>query len=325
MTSEERDSDTARLCASADGLAAVWGRGLAVPSAIDYRGAAPARIFPARIVFAVIVAGLLAACSTTSGRKPGGYYLDDGPGPNPPTNLNQIPDPVPKAEPIKAATGRPYTVLGRTYTPMTQLGPYEARGLASWYGRRYHGQPTASGERYDMYAMTAAHATLPIPSYARVTNLHTGKSVIVRINDRGPFRGGRLIDLSYVAAYKLGILGSGSDVVEVQSVVPGHTAPVQRLVAHGTSEVQPVPEPPVTREATGAYVQLGSFGQRSNAESFLARMRAELGWQSDTIGLHADAGLYRVLAGPYPDREHALQAAARIQRSLEFKPVVITR
>ncbi len=104
---------------------------------------------------------------------------------------------------------------------MARVVPYKARGRASWYGKRYHGQPTASGEPYDMYAMTAAHPTLPIPSYARVTNLRNGKAVIVRINDRGPFRGDRLIDLSYTAAYQLGIVGSGSDLVEVESIVPG--------------------------------------------------------------------------------------------------------
>ena len=321
MTSEEWNNDTAGRYAAAEGL--VRDACLALRAFADF--ALPAGVAQGRIVVALLLSGLLAACSTAPARKAGGYYLDDGPGPNPPANLSRIPDPVPKAEPIKASTARPYTALGRMYTPMTQLGPYEARGRASWYGRRYHGQPTASGERYDMYAMTAAHATLPIPSYARVTSLRTGQSVIVRINDRGPFRGGRLIDLSYVAAYKLGILDSGSDMVEVQSIVPGQPMQVQRLASRATPEAQAVQEPPVTREAAGSYVQLGSFGQRSNAESFLVRMRAELGGQVESIGLHTGAGLYRVLAGPYPDREQALQAADLIQRSLDLKPLVITR
>ena len=152
--------------------------------------------------------------------RPGGYYLDDGPGANPPANLDGIPDAVPKLEPLRRANSRPYEALGTSYRPMAALGPYKARGLATWYGRRYHGKPTASGEIYDMYAMSGAHPILPIPSYVRVTNLQNGRAVVVRINDRGPFIDGRLIDLSYTAAYKLGILG-GATMVEVETVIPG--------------------------------------------------------------------------------------------------------
>ena len=119
------------------------------------------------------------------------------------------------------ADTRPYTVLGQSYTPMTRLTPYKERGIASWYGKRYHDQKTSSGEIYDMYAMTAAHTVLPMPSYARVTNLANDKSVVVRINDRGPFRSDRLIDLSYTAAQHLGLLGRGSGLVEVEAIVPG--------------------------------------------------------------------------------------------------------
>ena len=192
-----------------------------------------------------------------SARKPGGYYLDDGPGDNPPPNLDQIPDAQPRAEPIKASTAKPYVALGQRYTPMTAAAPYKARGLASWYGRRYHGKPTASGEPYDMYAMTAAHPTLPIPSYARVTNLRSGKSVIVRVNDRGPFRGDRLIDLSYTAAYQLGIIGSGSDLVEVESIMPGQAVSAHSVDAPVPEPTAPVPaaqasEPPVGRTAEPA-------------------------------------------------------------------------
>ncbi|MBI0407864.1 MAG: septal ring lytic transglycosylase RlpA family protein [Nitrosospira sp.] len=115
---------------------------------------------------------------------------------------------------------RPYVALGKLYVPMTALGLYKEQGMASWYGRRYHKQKTASGEIYDMYAMTAAHATLPLPSYARVTNIVNKKSVVVRINDRGPFLSNRLIDLSYTAAYKLDVLNGGSALVEVESIVP---------------------------------------------------------------------------------------------------------
>ncbi|HEU4855175.1 MAG TPA: septal ring lytic transglycosylase RlpA family protein [Nitrosospira sp.] len=168
--------------------------------------------------------------SIFSGAKGGGYYRDDGPGDNPPADLASIPDAVPRDEPLRPANMRPYAALGKWYTPMTGLESYKERGIASWYGRRYHGQKTASGEVYDMYGMTAAHTTLPIPSYARVTNIRSGKSVVVRVNDRGPFLSSRLIDLSYTAAYKLDVLSGGSAWVEVESILPG-AGPTLQLTA----------------------------------------------------------------------------------------------
>src|SRR5687767_11512448 len=161
----------------------------------------------------------------------GGYYLDDGPGDSPPPGLEQVPDAVPRAEPLHRGTMRPYLVMGQSYTPMTALQPYKARGAASWYGRRYHGRQTSSGEIYDMYAMTAAHTVLPIPSYARVTNPANMKSIVVRVNDRGPFHSDRLIDLSYTAAYKLGLLGGGRAVVEVETIIVDAGTPVIPRVA----------------------------------------------------------------------------------------------
>ena len=148
------------------------------------------------------------------------YYKDDGPGDAPPPNLDAIADAVPRLEPLHRFANRPYTVLGQDYVPATTLRPYKERGIASWYGRKFHGQKTSIGETYDMYGMTAAHPTLPLPSYARVTNVATGKSVIVRVNDRGPFLHSRVIDLSYAAAYKVGIAGKGSGEVEVEAIVP---------------------------------------------------------------------------------------------------------
>ncbi len=151
----------------------------------------------------------------------GAYYKDDGPGDNPPANLGAITDAVPRTEPLHRYANRPYQRFGRDYTPLTSVGEFRQSGIASWYGRRFHGQPTSSGELYDMYAMTAAHPTLPIPSYARVTNLANGRSVVVRINDRGPFHSDRVIDLSYAAAWKLGIVEAGSGRVVIEAVLPG--------------------------------------------------------------------------------------------------------
>ena len=167
---------------------------------------------------ALLIASLLAACGTAP--KRGGYYEDDGPGTSPPANLDRMVDADPAIEPLNRAANNPYSVFGRQYVPFRSLQPYRERGIGSWYGRKFHGQRTSSGERYDMYAMTAAHPILPIPSYARVTNLRNGRSVVVRINDRGPFYSGRIIDLSYAAAYKLGYVGAGSAPVEVEAILP---------------------------------------------------------------------------------------------------------
>lgn len=155
---------------------------------------------------------VLAGCA--SGPRPG----SDGPEARPPPNLGSVPDAEPRVEPIRlGGPNRPYEVLGRSYTPMTQDRPVTERGLASWYGRKFHGRRTASGEVYDMYAMTAAHKTLPIPSYARVRNPANGREIIVRINDRGPFHAGRIVDLSYTAALRLGVL-NGVAPVELERI-----------------------------------------------------------------------------------------------------------
>ncbi|MCA1326490.1 septal ring lytic transglycosylase RlpA family protein [Herbaspirillum sp. alder98] len=153
-----------------------------------------------------------------SGR--GGYYKDDGPGDHVPDGLLDVADAEPQVEPVSRAASRPYAVFGKTYVPITDTQPFIQRGIGSWYGKKFHGQKTSSGELYDMYKMTAAHPTLPIPSYARVTNLKTGKQVIVRVNDRGPFHSSRIIDLSYTAALKLGYLGTGSSELEVERILP---------------------------------------------------------------------------------------------------------
>jgi len=175
-----------------------------------------------RKTLSILSLAFVAACGSAPNK--GGYYKDDGPHERPPANLDRVADAVPRTEPLHKYANRPYEAMGRKYVPMTTVQPFRQQGLASWYGKRYHGQKTSSGETYDMYAMTAAHPTLPIPSYARVTNVANGKSVVVRINDRGPFKSERVIDVSYVAAYKLGFVQAGQARVQVESVVPGRTA-----------------------------------------------------------------------------------------------------
>ncbi|OZI25907.1 septal ring lytic transglycosylase RlpA family lipoprotein [Bordetella genomosp. 9] len=179
-----------------------------------------------------LLAAVVAGCSSTGGRKRGGYYQDDGPDANPPGNLAAVPDAEPRIEPLASGANKPYVVFGKRYVPMTGDQPYTQRGIASWYGKKFHGNSTSIGEPYDMYAMTAAHPTLPIPSYARVTSAINGKTIIVRVNDRGPFHDNRIMDLSYVAAYKLGIIGPGSGEVTVQRILPDE---VRRMVAERES------------------------------------------------------------------------------------------
>ena len=176
----------------------------------------------------VALIALLAACSTTppgsAPAKKSVYYQDDGPPDRIPADIAAIPDAVPRVEPPHRAASRSYVALGRTYTPLTGDVPFRQRGMASWYGRQFHGNRTANGEIYDMFGMTAAHPILPLPSYVRVTNVRTGRSVIVRVNDRGPFKHDRVIDLSYAAATKLGIASAGTGEVEVERITMAQIA-----------------------------------------------------------------------------------------------------
>ena len=264
----------------------------------------------------------------------GGYLAGDGPGADAPANLDAIPDAVPKAEPLHRYANRPYSALGKTYTPMQAPGNFKQRGIASWYGKKFHGQRTSIGEVYDMYGMTAAHPTLPIPSYARVTNPANGKSVIVRINDRGPFLHERIMDLSYVAAYKLGYINNGSAEVEVESIAVDGNAPVTGAVETSAVNVEPIAVAPVAAaapsipvETAGAhtgkvFLQLGAFKSAQGAESFLARMRDELGDGGKVLSLFEKDGLTRVHLGPYANANEARSAASRLASKLGFKPFV---
>ena len=239
----------------------------------------------------------------------GAYYKDDGPGANPPANLASIADAVPKSEVLNARANLPYERFGKSYVPLTGVAPFRETGIASWYGRRFNGQATSSGERYDMYAMTAAHPTLPIPSYARVTNLGNGKSVVVRINDRGPFHTDRIIDLSYAAAWKLGYVDAGSARVQVEAIVP------DSMVAAGAEGQGP----------KGIFLQLGAFSARDAAESFRARLREELGWLPDAVRVVASGALYRLHVGPYRTPDEARSVAERIQSQLNLRPLLLVR
>jgi len=255
--------------------------------------------------------------------RPGGYYKDDGPGENPPSNLDAIPDAVPRLESLNRFANRPYSVFGVDYVPATNLRPYKERGIASWYGRKFHNQKTSTGETYDMYAMTAAHPTLPLPSYARVTNLANGKSVIVRVNDRGPFHPGRIVDLSYAAAWRIGIAQKGSGEVEVESILPTGTpmvAVAQPLPPVGTASA--VAPTPVAQETGGYVVQLGAFANNANAQAFVGRLSNQIAGLSVEAKVHEAGGLFRVVVGPYPTRDEAGRASERLRVALGLDNMV---
>jgi rare lipoprotein A len=278
-----------------------------------------------------------------SGR--GGYYQDDGPGENPPARLLETPDAQVKAEPYNKYANRPYVVFGKTYTPILDASPFEQRGQGSWYGKKFHGQRTSSGEIYDMYKMTAAHPTLPIPSYARVTSYDSGKSVIVRINDRGPFHASRVIDLSYTAALKLGLLDKGSHEVKVERLLPddperlGTTlrnapqAPLAPADAGITALMLEDRDPDAASEAAtvakaetapGYYLQLGAWSKLEMAQ----RMRESLKQYAPLEGLLevVTAGaVHRLFGGPFASRTEAFEAASELPNTLRLKPIVVRR
>lgn len=256
----------------------------------------------------------------------GAYYKNDGPGANTPENLEQIPDAVPKKEARHPYANNAYKVMGNRYIPLAENAEYKARGLASWYGRKFHGNSTAIGEPYDMYAMSAAHPTLPLPSYARVTNLESGKSIVVRVNDRGPFHPGRIIDLSYTAAYKLDILKKVSP-VEVELVEPGD-APTS-FAARSEESIIPAPirsaEPIATPESPSltpgkvVYLQLGAFTNPATADAVMARVTAKLSPTLPGVMRLELNGLHKVHVGPFANAETADKTAGLLQQDLGIK------
>jgi rare lipoprotein A len=262
----------------------------------------------------------LTACSFSPTHRKGGYYEDDGPGRNPP-DVALIPDAVPKREPLAASGNKPYAALGKNYVPVNSATGYRERGVASWYGKKFHGNRTSSGEPYDMYAMTAAHRTLPLPTFVRVTNLQNGKSVVVRVNDRGPFLHNRVIDLSYAAAAKLGIAASGTGLVEVEALDPGKPTvtvaqkPTLQIMSSAqaaepvlASNAKPAPEP--TSATAQIYVQAGAFSLYDNAATLHARLKnvtPSPAFIQSVLTPVAPNGteqrVYRVRVGPLPNVE----------------------
>ena len=212
---------------------------------------------------------------------------------NPPPNLDSIPDAVPKVEPV-TTKGNPssYVVFGKRYYTIKDTNGYTERGIASWYGTKFHGRKTSNGEEYDMYAMSAAHKTLPIPSYVEVRNLRNNRKVIVRVNDRGPFAHNRIIDLSYAAAHKLDILGKGTALVEIRVIDPRKPATIMAQQSQETGSETDVHE-------ANLYLQVGAFSKRDNAEDLRKYLASSLtsSVQINEIN-NKPKSLYRVQVGP---------------------------
>jgi rare lipoprotein A len=291
-------------------------------------------------------------------QRGGGYYKDDGPADEIPSGLDNIPDAQPRLEPLHRFANRPYVVLGKSYVPNTTLKPMRQRGVASWYGRKFHGQRTAIGEPYDMFAMTAAHPTLALPAYVRVTHLGNGKSVVVRVIDRGPFHADRVIDLSYAAAYRLGYINDGKAQVEIETLLPtGSGLPLHAEARAPVSPARPVSAPvkpqhdefellmaqlaqqpeedggvaetaepaSTASEFKGLFLQLGAFSNADNAESLRAHLTRELDWLTESIQVQAGDDIYRVQLGPYDNRADAEKVAEKIRLALGYRPSFVIR
>ncbi len=258
-----------------------------------------------RALFLVLL--ILSACSSAPPRG-GGYYQDDGPQSSIPVDIWQVPEPTPKHEALSNYGNKPYTVFNKTYYPLKDVRGYRERGIASWYGKKFHGRRASSGEPYDMYALSAAHKTLPLPSYARVRNLANNRSIVVRVNDRGPFLDNRLIDLSYTAAARLGILGTGTGLVEVEGLTPDEPT----LKETQTTHMQPaVTQPP--EAAPKLYVQAGAFASLDNARALRARLESGAFKPIEIQTARLDNQVvHRVRIGPLASIEDGDRVAARV-------------
>ena len=248
------------------------------------------------IIF-LLIALCLAGCQTnnveknsedpvTDSKSKGAYYLDDGPEEVIPENLSSIPNAIPKKEPLNKFSNRPYKVFGKTYYPMTSLKPYTATGYATWYGKKYHGNKTSIGEVYDMYKMTAAHKTLPLPCYVKVTNLKNDKTVIVRVNDRGPFVKDRIIDLSYAAANRLEIIEKGSELVKVELIDLNKKVKVSKI-------------------SKQIYIQAGLFSDEKNANNLINKIKKLGTVKNENIKKIKNEDQFQVLIGPFQNNQKA--------------------
>jgi rare lipoprotein A len=255
-----------------------------------------------RVTYVLLTAGLV-ACSSPRMFEP----RDAAPAN--PRDVSNVPNAIPRVEP-HSRYGNPdsYVVYGKRYHTLNSSAGYRKTGHASWYGTKFHGRRTSSGEPYDMYAMTAAHKTLPLPSYVEVTNLANNRSVIVRVNDRGPFHSDRIIDLSYAAASKLGILGKGTARVAVHAITPGTPA----------AQPEPAPQqafvPPSPAGTTPVFLQVGAFSNRGNAERLRRNIEGQDVGAVRIVEATTDKGLFfKVQVGPLSNTGEADRVAQALK------------
>ncbi len=297
-----------------------------------------------RLLTIAILVVLLAACGSAPRKR---SYADGAPPEN--IDISKIPEAKPRAEALSKYGNRPYQVFGQWYEILPTRAGYKQQGVASWYGTKFHGKLTSTREPYDMYSFTAAHKSLPIPAYARVTNLENGRSIVLRINDRGPFVSERIIDLSYVAAVKLGVHIKGTARVEVETITPGETAPVitpisQPIASASTGTSPNKPANTVTTTApslapgtvasgvpsnrfgaeleAGIYLQCGAFSDAVRANAI--RVDLLSAGFSDARVMRGQDALYRVLLGPLADRATADALSATIADAGFARPSVLT-
>ena len=295
------------------------------------------RIYLSILIFLSMLTGCASGPSfknegvSTPEKKGGGYYLDDGPGDHPPENIDAIPDATPKVEPFNARANQPYIALDNKYIPMTSFYPYKERGIASWYGKRYHGKKTSIGEYYDMYSMTGAHTTLPIPCYVRVTNTENGKSVIVRINDRGPFKKDRLIDLSFAAAYKLRLSDKGSGPVEVELIDPRQFSALKKtpdVITEKIKEKEVAPSQVKTEEVIAnepLYIQAGAFKNEKNADLLLKQLTDMKLENTPPFKKQFSEDLFHLVIGPFHSKDEANNIADLIKSKIKISIFIVTK
>ena len=261
-------------------------------------------------------------CST-----PSRYSIDQDIAPDVELDVSKLPDPVPIYEPKSRGGNKPsYEVWGKTYHVLPTAEGYQEQGKASWYGAKFHGHLTSNGETYNMYEMSAAHKSLPLPSYAKVTNLDNGRSVIVRVNDRGPFHEGRIIDLSYAAAKKLGYYSKGTANVEVEAIVVAQNLATKNVA---TRTVKPTNVPSslaktnqdVLVKGYAYFIQVGAFSTEQAAEQLKNRVDGAFVTSSkDTVTV-----FHRVRMGPYYDLQETEQLLKQLKESKLGSPMIITR
>ena len=246
-------------------------------------------------------------------KNSGAYYLDDGPDENPPQNLDKIPDAQPKYEALSKRANRPYVAFEKKYVPMQKIIPFKEEGYASWYGKRYHGRKTSIGETYDMYQMTGAHKTLPLPCYIKVTNLKNKRSVIIRVNDRGPFIDERIVDLSYAAAHRLEIIQNGSELVKIEMVNPS-------LAVKNIEEANLNSSPSIK----SFYIQAGAFSNQDNASYLINRLSKIKFKNSLSIKKLNKNSLHLVTIGPYASKKIAEEALKDITKKIQLNSFIIS-